>query len=212
MSSFSEKDDNFYNIFSANLLTYNATLSSAELNVGIICSCMPIVFVVFRGSTMSSPWSSFLRYFRTRGRRSGAADSKQPKDRDSGLSDDDPTLPQFQHKRSSGLHTPIHKNHHAQLFQGVTVRTEVSTYKTLASVDDTYHEQLKRTYLESYHARNPTLGTHAGSGHLRGAYVPPPPDFSVRISSHDQLHSNAHMGYPSQELYLAENYTVGRAI
>lgn len=191
------------------------SLASTELNVGIICSCMPIVFVVFRGSTMSSPWSSFMQYFRTRGRQSAATGSKQPRDACFGPSDEDPTLPQFQHRRSTGLHDLIHKTEHTQPFQGITVRTELSTYKTLASVDDTYHEQLKCTYLESYHARNSDFGAFARSGtffapgtHLAAA----PPNLFVQASSHDQFHSTTHVGYSSQEPRPAERSTVGRAI
>ncbi|KAG8157018.1 hypothetical protein KVR01_013008 [Diaporthe batatas] len=132
------------------------SLASAELNMGIICSCMPIVFVVFRGSTTSSPWSSLMRYLRTRGRHSAVTDSNEPKDLGFRLSDEGPALPQFQHKISTSPRTLVHETHHSQPLQSVTVRTEVSTYRSLASMDDAYHEQLKRTYLDSYQTNHRT--------------------------------------------------------
>lgn len=105
-----------------------------------------------------------MRYIRTRGRHSAVTDSNQPKDPFFGLSDEDPTLPQFERGRPTGLHTFIHKGHQSRPSQGITVRTELSTYRSLASIDDTYHEQLKRTYLESYHAKNSTSSRiHADS-------------------------------------------------
>jgi hypothetical protein len=164
---------------------------------------------------MSSPWSSFMRYLRTRGRHSTVSDSNQPKDAFFRFSDEDPTLPQFQHGRPTGLHTFIQKTHHSRPSQGITVRTELSTYRTLASVDDSYHEQLKRTYLESYHAKNPTSsGAHTASetNSVPRVYFAAPLDVSEQLSSHDQSYPTAYMGYPSQQLYPAENSTVSRAV
>lgn len=189
--------------------------SSAELNVGIICSCMPIVFVLFRGSAMISPWSSFVRYLRTRGRHSAATNSNQAKDPFSGLSDEDQTLPRFQRRRLTGLHTFIHKTHRSPPPQGITVMTELSTYRTLASVDDTYHEQLKRTYLESYHAKNSISSeTHAASNTNSAprACFTASAEFCPQAYSHDQAYPSAYMSRPSHEISSTELSTVGRAI
>ncbi|KAG6365791.1 hypothetical protein INS49_007402 [Diaporthe citri] len=191
------------------------SLASAELNVGIICSCMPIVFVLFRGSATFSPWSSLVRYLRTRGRHSAGTNSNQPKDPFSGLSDEDPTLPQFQRRRLTGLHTFIHKSHRSPPPQGITVMTELSTYRTLASVEDTYHEQLKRTYLEGYHAKySISSESHAAlnANSAPRAYFAGPAEFCSQAYSHDQAYPSAHMSRPSHEISSTEQSTVGRAI
>lgn len=189
--------------------------SSAELNVGIICSCLPIVFVLFRGSTTNSPWNSFVRYLRTRGRHSTTTNSNQPKDHFYGLSDDDPTLPQFQRERPTGLHAFIHKGHRPRPQHGITVSTELSTYSTLASVDDTYHEQLKRTYLESYLAKTSvSCRTHAALDAYSAprAHSVAPVDFCSQAHSHDQAEPPSHMSYSSHEVFPDEHFTVGRAV
>lgn len=190
--------------------------SSAELNVGIICSCLPIVFVLFRGSATISPWSSFVRYFRTRGRHSAVTDSNQPKDPYSGLSDEDPTLPQFQRRRLGGIHTFIHKTHRSPPPpRGITVMTELSTYRTLASVEDTYHEQLKRTYLESYHAKNSSSSETHAAPNLNAApraYFAAPAQYCAQAYSHDQAYPSVHMSRPSHEISSTELPLVGRAI
>lgn len=163
---------------------------------------------------MNSPWHSFVRYVRTRGRHSATTNSNQPKDSFYGLSDDDPALPQFQLQRPTGIHTFIRKAHRSRPQQGIIVRTELSTYRTLASVDDTYHEQLKRTYLESYHAKNPDSSrTYAASDACSAprAYFAAPVDISSQAYSHDQADSTAHMSYSSREA-LNEHSTVGRAV
>lgn len=188
---------------------------SAELNVGIICSCMPIVFVLFRASATMSPWSSFVRYLRTRGRHSAATNSYQPKDPFSGLSDEDPTLPQFQRRRLTGLHTFIHKSHRSPPPQGITVMTELSTYRTLASVDDTYHEQLKRTYLESYNAKHSVSSETPAALNADSApraYFAGPVEFCSQAYSHGQPYPSAHMSRPSYEISSSEHSAAGRAI
>jgi hypothetical protein len=131
---------------------------------------------------MSSPWSSILRYLRTRGGRS----EDQVKDAHFELSDEDPKLPQFQKSRPSrGI---------------ITVRTELSTYRSLASIDDTYHEQLRRTYDESYLAKNPNASaTHTvlSTNSIPRVYFAAPraPRFSEQIYGHDQPDSTSHLGH-----------------
>lgn len=176
---------------------------------------MPIIFVLFRGSATNSPWSSFMRYLRTRGRHSAVTTSNQPKDPFSGLSDDDQILPQFQRGGLTGLHTFIHKSHRSRPPQGITVMTEMSTYRTLASVEDTYHEQLKRTYLESYHAHHPNSSeTHVASNanSTARAYFEAPIDVSSQAYSHVQACPTAYMSRPSHEVFPAEHSTVNRAV
>lgn len=176
---------------------------------------MPIIFVLFRGSATISPWSSFVRYLRTLGRHSVVTNSNQPKDPFSGLSDEDSTLPQFQRRRPIGLHTFLHKAHRSPTPHGITVKTEVRTYRTLASVDDTYHEQLKRTYLESYNAKNSISSeTHAApnANYAPRAYFAGPAEFCSEAYSHDQACPSAYMSRPSHEISLSDHSAVGRAI
>lgn len=143
-----------------------------------------------------------MRYLRTRGRHSATTHSNLTKDAFYGLFDDDPTLPQFKHRAF------IRKAHHSRPQQGIIVRTELSTYRTLASVDDTYHEQLKRTYLESYLAKTSVSSrTHAASDPCYAA----PVDFCSQAYSHEQADSTAHMSYSSHEV-LDEHSAVGRAV
>lgn len=161
---------------------------------------------------MNSPWSSFVRYLRTRGRHSAATNSNQPKEPFSGLSDDDPTLPQFQRGRLTGLHTFLHKSHRSRPPPGITVMTELRTYSTLASVEDSYHEQLKRTYLESYHAHHPTSSeTHAASNanSTARAYFEEPTDFGSQAYSHGQAYPAVHISRSSNE---TEHSIVSRAV
>ncbi|KUI64493.1 hypothetical protein VM1G_11351 [Cytospora mali] len=91
--------------------------SSAELNVGLICSCLPVVFGMFREVTGS--WSSFIRSLRMHSNENIAPGSR----------------------RSRRFQKPLN----------ITVKTEMSTYTSLASIDETYHEQLKRSHFDGYH-------------------------------------------------------------
>lgn len=112
------------------------------------------------------------------------------------------------------MHTFIRKTHRSRPQQGIIVRTELSTYRTLASVDDTYHEQLKRTYLESYLAKTSVSSrTHAASDACSTprAYSAAPVDFCSQVYSHDQADTTAHVSYSSHEV-LDEHSTVGRAV
>lgn len=181
-----------------------------------MCSCMPIIFVLFKGPATNGPWSYFMRYIRTRGRHSAFTNSNHPKDPLSGLSDEDPSLPQFQCGKPTRLHTFVH--HKARCPpppQGITVRTELRTYRSLASIDDTYHEQLKRTYDESYQAKNTVSSrTHATSNatFASRAYFAPPADVSSEAFPQDQPYPPAYTNRSSHKVFPAEHPTWGRAV
>lgn len=94
------------------------------------------------------------------------------------------------------------------------MKTELRTYSTLASVDDSYHEQLKRTYLESYNAKNSISSeTHPASNanFAPRAYFAGPAEF-CEAYSHDQAYLSAHISRPSHETSSSEHFAVGRAI
>ncbi|KAF2197035.1 hypothetical protein GQ43DRAFT_497190 [Delitschia confertaspora ATCC 74209] len=110
-----------------------------ELNVGIICSCMPVVFILFKRVKLRSSYIAFLSYFRTRNRSGRTAGS-----------DNDPRvvpvgedrLPAVPKPTLTGLRSFIKRVQRSQ--PGRTTRpTEMSTYSEINSMNDDYHAQLK---------------------------------------------------------------------
>ncbi|KUI61111.1 hypothetical protein VP1G_08288 [Cytospora mali] len=111
-------------------------LGSAELNIGLICSCLPVVFGMFREVTGS--WNSFIRSLRMHSKENVAPGSR----------------------RSRRFQKPLN----------ITVKTEMSTYTSLASVDDTYHEQLKRNHFDGYHMNYSTPYRIYDASQHKGSY------------------------------------------
>lgn len=131
--------------------------SAVELNVGLICSCLPVVFVVIKGVYTGGSLTAFIQYmyFRTRGKRSGASNSGQPAV-SSGSSGGDQMLPQIPKGPMTGIQTFIRRAGRPQQSLGtnITVMTEMSMYTDLSSTDDAYHEQLKRAHIQNYHTNH----------------------------------------------------------
>ena len=132
----------------ANRVTPNPSVG--ELNGGIICACLPVVFILFKKSTKSGPWASLVRYFQTHRSRKqstdglgteGSSDFSAAGDRMA----EKGQLPKIPRATMTGLRSFIHKSHRTQDPGAVMVHTELSTYNELASIDDEYHAQLLKT-------------------------------------------------------------------
>lgn len=121
------------------------------MNVGIICSCLPVVFATVKGLTTRDIWATITRYVKTKGRRSGASGSdgvgehKLPCTNTSG---DENDLPKIPRGTMTGVRTFIRKAHRSGSDNSINVTTESHTFSDLESVDDCYHSQLQRGYLE----------------------------------------------------------------
>jgi len=107
-----------------------------ELSIGIICSCMPVIFVLLKGMLKKEYFSYLIRYFRTFTRRhSGGSTEKQEKPQQVEL----PVIPKA---TVTGLRSFIRKFHLSSHAQTGTV----SSYDDLTSMNSTnddYHTHLK---------------------------------------------------------------------
>ncbi|CAG8975816.1 hypothetical protein HYALB_00009396 [Hymenoscyphus albidus] len=81
-------------------------LLAAELNSGIICSCMPVVFVLFKGLSKRFSIPS-LKYFRTKRRRSDNKEAPSAQHSDEILFENE--MPQVPRPLITGLRSFIQK-------------------------------------------------------------------------------------------------------
>lgn len=115
------------------------SLGVAELNAGIICSCMPVVFVLFKGFSNKFLRIPSLRYFRSRGRRTAEGQDQLP------VSVPKEKLPQIPKATMTGLRSFIRKAYRSQ----APATTQISAYSELnsiGSINDDYHAQLKAAH------------------------------------------------------------------
>lgn len=156
-----------------------------------------------------------MRYLRTRGKHSRVSNSSQPKVSFSGFSYENPTPRRVQRGSLTSIRTFVRNGNRSQPPQPITVKTELSTYRTLASVDETYHEQLKRNYLENHHATY-SIGSRARMASEESSSPWAHPSSSARVSSqaysHEQWYPVSHMCYQPHEFSPHDHYTVGRAV
>lgn len=121
------------------------------MNVGIICSCLPVVFATVKGLTTGDVWATIARYVKTRGHRNGASGSGsvgEPKLPSTDTSGDENDLPEIPRGTMTGVRTFIRKAHRSGSSDSINVTTESHTFSDLESVDDYYHSQLQRGYFE----------------------------------------------------------------
>ncbi|KAI1084718.1 hypothetical protein F5B20DRAFT_218899 [Whalleya microplaca] len=105
-----------------------------ELNVGIMCSCMPIGFVVLNGLNKRIS-DSFAKFISTHSKNNNPSNPSMQK----GTSERD-HFPKIPSGAITGLRSFIRKAHSSQ-----TDRTfDMSTYNELNSIDETYHGHLER--------------------------------------------------------------------
>ncbi|XXH03911.1 hypothetical protein Hte_010319 [Hypoxylon texense] len=100
------------------LAALNYAFTAAELNVGIICSCMPIVCVIFRGPITSALWAWIVKTV-TFGRNHG---------------------PDGHYSNRNELHVVPEE----RTSQNPKVDDRWAAYDELESVDEDYHAQLKK--------------------------------------------------------------------
>jgi hypothetical protein len=106
--------------------------SIIELNVGIICSCIPVVVVMFKDFAKNPHIMSLRRYLRSR-YASGQSDSDEVGQKA------EQRLPDIPKGTLSGLKTFVRKFDRTQRADS----TQMSNFNQLASSDESYHEVLK---------------------------------------------------------------------
>ncbi|RYP83963.1 hypothetical protein DL769_001269 [Monosporascus sp. CRB-8-3] len=118
----------------------NMILGAAELNVGIICSCIPVSFILPKRITTTS-WTSIREYLTQHLRRSGSATAHGNEPKPS-RSPDAPRhgLPKIPSATIRGLRTFIWGDSSRKPVE----LTEMSDYAELGSVDQEYHGHLKK--------------------------------------------------------------------
>lgn len=142
--------------------------SSCEMAVGIICSCLPVVFSTIRGVAKVGMWATLVRYVKSGGRYSGASGSGGPvpqKEPITGISEDSNGLPQIPQGTLTGVKSFIRKAYRSKPANTINVTTELHTFSGLASIDDDYHAQLQRGYFASSNTHlNDTSQASVASG------------------------------------------------
>lgn len=144
-------------------------LACCEMNVGIICSCLPVVFATVKGFTTGGLWTTIVRYVKTGGNRSGASGSDgvgEPKVPSTGTSGDEHHLPKIPRGTMTGVRTFIRKAHRSKSGDTINVTTELHTFSESGSIDDSYHSQLQRGYFEGSHTNltQPSQASFAATG------------------------------------------------
>lgn len=122
--------------------------SIAEINMGIVCSCIPVAFVLFRGiAKKSSMWASHIWYNLTGGYRkatepSGASEGQNDLPLGQKVTDDQ-KLPQVPKATMTGLRSFLGR---FGTTKAETAQTSVPTdglRLTMMSTDYDYHQQLR---------------------------------------------------------------------
>jgi hypothetical protein len=110
------------------------SISIIELNVAVICGCMPVLFVLMKTVAKKEYYPALLRYFRTRRTKASTEGEDQlpgPVTKQ--------VLPAIPKPTMTGLRSFIWKAHRSQ----AQATIELETYDELTSVNDDYHAQLK---------------------------------------------------------------------
>jgi len=108
--------------------------SVAELNAGIICSCMPIVFVTFKGFSTRISKITWLRYFRS---ITNSSTEKNAQLAGPAVENVEIEIPK---PVMTGVRSFIQRNFRSNPTRGDTTHTE--SYVDLESMSDEYHTQL----------------------------------------------------------------------
>jgi hypothetical protein len=114
-----------------------------ELNVAILCSCMPILFVVFKSAFTGDSLFTRLLYYTGRRSRSSTREEGKPSSSQSKGQMNDPSrhrLPGVPRPVMTGMRSFIWKGSRSKRTQE---DSEVSSYHELTSVNDEYHRQLR---------------------------------------------------------------------
>ena len=115
-------------------------LSAFEINIGLICSYMPVVSMPLKliVESVVNSWSSMRKYSRTMFSRSD----------DTGKAKEalGPQLPEVPSGTMSGMKTFIRRLYRTERENTVHL-TDVSAFSKLGSVDKGYHEQLRAMHV-----------------------------------------------------------------
>lgn len=120
-------------------------LRVVELNIGIICGCMPVIFVFFKKASKNDTYQAFMKRFRTSLPRS----SKEQPGLPTGSGADARRIRLAIPKPIiTGLRSLIHKMHHNEHSPPVeSIATE--SYNDLDSGPYDYHKQLRAMEMNS---------------------------------------------------------------
>ncbi|KAI8633623.1 hypothetical protein F5Y19DRAFT_470864 [Xylariaceae sp. FL1651] len=114
------------------------TLRAAELNIGLICSCLPVVFIVFKKMIHSGPWSSVKNFPTLNARTPSHAYIF-----DLNGGDHTPSAAKEQLPRAPSQVAVIGLDAFTRQPQRSTAsRSERATYSEIESIDSDYHGQL----------------------------------------------------------------------
>jgi hypothetical protein len=107
--------------------------SATEMTVGIVCCCIPIVFVLFKGASDSlrEAWSSLQQYGRSRSKGVTNPEAQSTEDIV------EASFPKFPSASMTGVTSFIRRVHH-------TKQERAEPYNELQSFDADYHLQLQR--------------------------------------------------------------------
>lgn len=120
------------------------TTSIIELNVGIICGCIPVIVVLFKDLAHSHYVTSIKRLIRSRyGSRYASDQSDSGSDSGSDLHKAEKGLPQVPKGTLSGLKSIVRKFDKSQSRSKWEQTMPKSNFDTLTSTDESYHEVLK---------------------------------------------------------------------
>ncbi|GAP82405.1 putative integral membrane protein [Rosellinia necatrix] len=116
-------------------------LCAAELNFGLLCACMPVVFVVFKGfGSKTVSWAAKIRSWTTR--------SKFDTDMDLYSAVEEGSLPSIPRGTLHGLRSFVRRAYrtgHTDTELTLTPSTQGEVH-THVSVDDEYHAHLQRPH------------------------------------------------------------------
>lgn len=121
----------------ANIPAY--TLGVVELNTGIICSCMPVIFVLFKPIIKTDAYRHISRYFYVR------APAVHPDvDGADGVAPNPQRLPDIPKATISGIRTFVRRIYRSTAI--ITLETDTDhTFDDGTSANDGYHAQLKES-------------------------------------------------------------------
>ncbi|KAF3015967.1 hypothetical protein E8E14_012804 [Neopestalotiopsis sp. 37M] len=141
--------------------TLNIIFGGIELQVGVICNCMPVSFIVFKRIGAVS-WTTISRFLNSHGRQSASSDSGSSHElkaapESSAFGAGAAALPNVPRPALPGFRTLLRANTGRENPSGA-----LQSYGELHSVDEDYHAQLKSTWgvptpPSLHHTGNPSV-------------------------------------------------------
>lgn len=150
------------------------------MNIGVCCSCMPIVAILIRKAVS---WNSLAKLFTLRRK-----DNKNnvPNDLAKGFSDGQ--LPRPPQAARIGLRSLVRKSYHPESGRG----NQISMYSELESIDEDYHTHLRKGSSSTPSPR------HAHFDSLQAPLSSKPRHATSEVIAHQQQPGSTHL----QTFYL----------